>query len=183
MSENRNRFRKHIRAAKEWLGRAECSMDKKNDIRGDLNFMLAQAELRRAQETRQIRSSGLRWFRHGLSLLAAGSIVFGCMLFFQARHATVPVQVPQQTASTQEVLPPVETESSVIAPQEASTTGSYHQEEPVLQDMSAAKDSNEAVSAPPSTVVQEKPVQQKVNMPSEDMQKLMQSAGKNLRAH
>ena len=51
MAKNRNTFRQHIRAAREWLGRAENSLDKENDIRGDLNLMLAQAELQRAKES------------------------------------------------------------------------------------------------------------------------------------
>ena len=44
--------RKHISAARDWLGRAESSMDKENSLRGDLDVMLAQAELQRAQETK-----------------------------------------------------------------------------------------------------------------------------------
>lgn len=182
MSENRNRFRKHIRAAKDWLGRAECSMDKQNDIRGDLNFMLAQAELRRAQETRRV-TPGSRWVRQSLPLLAAGGIVLGCMLFFRAvLHTSVPVQAPQQAAYTQEVLPPADMEPVVTTPQEVvSPMVSSHQEEQAPHEMRAAAVSDSPVSVP-QTVVQEKPAQQKVNMPSEDMQKLMQSAGKNLRA-
>ena len=41
--------RNHIAAAKGWLNQAEDSLEQENDIRGDLNLMLAQAELQRAQ--------------------------------------------------------------------------------------------------------------------------------------
>ena len=45
--EDRSRLRRHVRAAREWLGRAEDSLDRAEDVRGDLNLMLAQAELTR----------------------------------------------------------------------------------------------------------------------------------------
>ena len=50
-AEDRSRLRLHVRAAREWLGRAEESLGRADDVRGDLNLMLAQAELTRAKET------------------------------------------------------------------------------------------------------------------------------------
>ena len=54
MSDKRTDFKQHVRAAKEWLGEAESSLDKEEDLRGDLNLMLAQAELQRAHETKHL---------------------------------------------------------------------------------------------------------------------------------
>lgn len=44
------KIRQHITAAKGWLSRAEDSLEQENAIQGDLKLMLAQAELKRAQE-------------------------------------------------------------------------------------------------------------------------------------
>ena len=52
MAEERERICAHVKAAKDWLGRAESSLEKEEDVRGGLNLMLAEAELQRARETR-----------------------------------------------------------------------------------------------------------------------------------
>ena len=69
-AENRSRLKKHVRAAREWLGNAEDSLDRREDVRGDLDLMLARAELARAQETERPCGSVL-WARRVLPLAAA----------------------------------------------------------------------------------------------------------------
>ena len=51
MDDKRKNLKKHISAAKAWLGKAEHSLDNDNDIKSELNIMLAKAELQRADET------------------------------------------------------------------------------------------------------------------------------------
>lgn len=46
----RQQTKHHVKAAKKWLHAAEQSFDQENVIKGDLNLMLAQAELKHAQE-------------------------------------------------------------------------------------------------------------------------------------
>lgn len=58
MTEVKEQMKNHVSAAKEWLGKAEQSLDEDNDIKGNLNLMLAQAELKRAQETKQANKKG-----------------------------------------------------------------------------------------------------------------------------
>lgn len=82
MAKNRNTFRQHIRAARDWLGRAESSMDKKNDVRGDLNLMLAQAELQRARETKGLTKRA-SWLVRLAPLAAALLLVAGCLSFLR----------------------------------------------------------------------------------------------------
>ena len=60
MTKKRQEVRHHISAAKDWLNQAEDSINLENDVRGDLNLMLAQAELKRAQETKP-QSLWLTW--------------------------------------------------------------------------------------------------------------------------
>ena len=74
--EERSRLRRHVRAAREWLGRAEDSLDRAEDVRGDLNLMLAQAELTRAQEVERPRPSVV-WARRLAPLCAAALIAGG----------------------------------------------------------------------------------------------------------
>ena len=95
MAKNRNTFRQHIRAARDWLGRAESSMDKKNDVRGDLNLMLAQAELQRARETKGLTKRA-SWLVRLAPLAAALLLVTGCLSFLrftgpQARQVAEPI--------------------------------------------------------------------------------------------
>ncbi|MBP2632636.1 MAG: hypothetical protein H6Q70_3264 [Firmicutes bacterium] len=72
MVELKNRMSKHVKAAKTWLGRAEQSFDKDQNIRGELNLMLAQAELQRAQEAKTENQTNFNKYRLIHSILAAG---------------------------------------------------------------------------------------------------------------
>ncbi|WP_110954121.1 hypothetical protein [Anaerosinus massiliensis] len=71
MAELKDRISNHVKAAKAWLGRAEESFDKEEDIRGELNLMLAQAELKRAQESKERNKKYRRKNRLIHSMLAA----------------------------------------------------------------------------------------------------------------
>jgi len=61
MAEERERLCAHVKAAKDWLGRAESSLEKEEDVKGGLNLMLAEAELQRARETRTGKSAARFW--------------------------------------------------------------------------------------------------------------------------
>ena len=69
MPEGNTQYKDHVRAAREWLGRAENSLEQDDHIRGDLDVMLAQAELQRAQEMDE-GALRRRWLRR---LLPAGT--------------------------------------------------------------------------------------------------------------
>ena len=60
----------HIRAARDWLGDAEHSLDQDDEIRGDLKVMLAKAELSQVHEGEQTQAVK-RWFRRMAPLAAA----------------------------------------------------------------------------------------------------------------
>ena len=68
MAEERERICAHVKAAKDWLGRAESSLEKEEDVRGGLNLMLAEAELQRARETRK-RKRFARFLAPALAML------------------------------------------------------------------------------------------------------------------
>ena len=76
MEDKRNNLRKHINAAREWLQQADKSIERKEDVKGDLKLMLAKAELKNA-EKHQNRSG----FTKILSFVTAAGIAFGIIFF------------------------------------------------------------------------------------------------------
>lgn len=184
-------FRKHITAAKDWLGQAEESIDKENDIRSDLNLMLAQAELQRAKEKDDLKlwKKWLKWTLPWLAaiIIAAGYIVILRPDIFDNEQENNPVS-PQQNLnqiempvagqdekpqeidgghqSTDEIkieIPPAAPVHSEISTDNTIDYGNYKREEYV----------------PVETV--EQPRQEEAILPTDEMHRLMQSAGKSLR--
>ncbi|MGN0940968.1 MAG: hypothetical protein ACI4OA_04610 [Selenomonadaceae bacterium] len=68
-------LKKHVRAAREWLGEAEESIEGDDTIRGDLSLMLAQAELTHAKEKAEL-SPRRRWASRLMPLSLAVVIAF-----------------------------------------------------------------------------------------------------------
>ncbi len=95
--------RNHIAAAKGWLSQAEESLEQENDIRGDLNLMLAQAELRSAQE-KQPKKAWLLWSRRLLPLAAALCIAAGYVAYLrpEPKVPAVPPAMPVAAERTVE---------------------------------------------------------------------------------
>lgn len=190
MSDRRNAFKKHIRAAREWLGQAEMSLDKKNDVRGDLKLMLAEAELKRARETGEI-SKSQGWFRRVLPFGMAVFLVAGGFFFLQMQrfgHQTDSVQaVVQETVSVPEKSeqPDRPEQTAQQAAQPEVPASSKLQQKPVQEAALLNRAEPQEVQHPAAekTAVQPetKPASQ-MAIPSEHMQQLMQSAGKTLRA-
>ena len=85
VADRRKMQKNHIRAARDWLGQAEHSLDHENDVQGDLKLMLARAELSKVQP-----SPRGTWFScWGLRLMPpvlALSIAFGGFLLWQQEH-------------------------------------------------------------------------------------------------
>ena len=192
---DRKQLRSHIRAAREWLGQADTSLEQENDVQGGLKLMLAKAELQRAEESAPLskrRQWGIRFLPFLMAvLLAAAGLWF---------HSDMGMTVEQRTSS------PAEIHSSVVVQEEASPADIVA-EEGKAGDMPEFPAGNSAgqegmfVAEPvlsaepvrPSLVEQPRAEEQektdevhgtrpRSGMPSEDMQKLMQSAGKVLRA-
>lgn len=181
-------MRKHISAAKNWLSQAEDSIEEENEIRSDLKLMLAQAELKRAQE--KAPQPWLIWGRRLAPLLAAIVLALGYFLYQN------PMQEPGSAvnAGTDAVVQqPAMNVSQEAAMQVAEqrelqeiqgSSGMQANENDVPQ--AAAAETGAAVTqytdALPVTERQE--VQQaeaKPEVPSARMQELMQNAGSILR--
>ncbi|MCR5757083.1 MAG: hypothetical protein K6F95_04170 [Selenomonas sp.] len=180
---DRRSQREHIRAAQDWLGKAEYSLSRKNDVQGDLKLMLARAELSHVGHCSRSRMM-LCWGRRMAALLVAAGLAF---TFSQpevrapvpaesvAADNNVPVVSKQQNGGmeqlpagkpqeVQQQYPGKEAESakSTQLPKEKAPNEVKHAAAPVEQQPAAS-------SAPSSP------------LPDAATQQLMQSAGKILR--
>lgn len=115
MSESKSRVTTHLRSAQDWLSKAQRSFDEQKDIRGELNLMLAQAELKRAQEEKQSSKRRYRHtlYRQGGALLCAvllfglGSLIWMSRSASDAQQAVTHVQTtPVQAISVETVSMP-----------------------------------------------------------------------------
>lgn len=61
---------KHVRSAKTWLEKAEQSFDRQADIKGELNLMLAEAEMKNLRKNHAA----------GQKLMRVGAVVTACFL-------------------------------------------------------------------------------------------------------
>lgn len=168
MSDKRTSFKNHVRAAKEWLGEAESSLDKEQDLRGDLKLMLAQAELQRANETKHLTKREL-WLRRIIPLLCAVllvAVIWQMVLFMTPQPAAVPAEPQQPVIQVVREIPVIEKQES--AAPEVKAVDEVPADEPTetlsAQDVPVSGETSESA------------------VPSRDMQKLMNTAGQSLRA-
>ena len=183
MTAGRNRLKRHIAAAKEWLGRAEKSLEQDNAIKGDLHLMLAQAELQRAKETK----SGSRRFRwHGcefVPLAVAVLLVWAGLGLLDFRTVDRPAslqtmaeELPRTAAPRIPAVKPAaplpgKAAPAIILPQREAPPAAAVKPalaEPAVEPVRQAE--------PPQALAEP------AKVPPVEMQKLMRAAGKTLRA-
>jgi hypothetical protein len=187
MVELKDRMSKHVKAAKAWLGKAEQSFDREQNIRGELNLMLAQAELKRAQESKLENQKKCDKYRLIRSILAAGIAGLVVVVGFSGwgflnkkpvintiRHVNQLEQVnnvsldKNQNASLTDVKKEI-VEKKVEVP-------SYDRQVTTVNQKSETKSKVEEKISTASTAKEDV-----VNLPPEQMQNLMRAAGKSLR--
>jgi hypothetical protein len=173
-----NMFR-HLRSAKVWLTRAEESFDKNSKIRGELDLLLAQAELQHARETGLSRHErySMPFVRQATSFVLAAAIVaagFGAYWGFSERHAAVPIPLAAQEAkATPVVLKAVEPAAAPVRvenqrPAIASPTSNPPQE----AIMPAKRSENNG---------QQRPAEKESLLSPDEMKDIIRAAGKSLR--
>ena len=191
MAEEREKICAHVKAAKDWLGRAESSLEKEEDVRGGLNLMLAEAELQRARETRK----GKRFARFLAPALAVLLALGGVALQRSAEPTASSAEKSPAAIVGQGTTVHAEMESAALAERMGSAANlseSREIEPPVMparaqeSPMAQAQGQAQFVEPPqPQPVLEqqtEKPKQTSAAAPpTEDMQKLMVTAGRVLR--
>ena len=174
--------RKHISAARDCLGRAESSMDRENSLRGDLDMMLAQAELQRARETK-FGHGWRKWLVPLGPLFIALLVGLGYVAFLHSSRAVEPAAgVTADRESEISVAAPVKEQAVTAGPVvEANVTAAdsgpeYRQESTGGQEPAGG----EAVQQAPPPAEETEP-RSAPSMPDQELQQLMQAAGKVLR--
>lgn len=192
--EQDKKIRQHITAAKGWLSQAEDSLAQENDIQGDLKLMLAQAELRRAQEKND-KKLCVRWFKKLAPGIFACGLALGAIIYAQPTGYEVSFSSPDRldNARADEQLHSVEQpaektkakeyvshiDEKAAAAEKAADTA-YLANEEMPNTVSEPQAAVPKMAEPPSVELQPQNAQSG-EAPAPDMQKLMQSAGSMLR--
>lgn len=191
------KIRQHITAAKGWLSRAEDSLEQENAIQGDLKLMLAQAELKRAQEKND-KKLCVRWFKRLAPGALACALALGGIIYAQQSEDSSSLPKQNQLTSTSLVE---QASSSGAGRDKAMEAKKSHQnlsEEREFDTHAPAyvqiQPNEEAHSEEVSNTTESRPVEvesqqatpslknvQPSEVPAPAMQKLMQSAGSTLR--
>jgi len=173
----------HLGSAKEWLTKAEEAFDKQHNIRGELDLMLAQAELQHVKETN--RSGQWRYkyviFRHGLALTLAVfmAVAVGGVYWWTTRSVlAVPVPLNTQANVPVEVSPKVEG----TIPAQTNSVTIRAEDIPVEQvQVIKGRQTQSASPAPQVTQSKQSSDQAPAVLSDDEVQKLVRAAGKSLR--
>ena len=175
MAESKQPKKRHVKAARDWLRKAEQSFEREDEARGDLDMMLARAELERAAEMqrgkRPRRVSA--WAKECLAAGAALSLVAAGMLFWQPESvpaSSLPAPPAPQMQRALEV--PHEETAPVALPAVREAAPSE------VQEAAEAMEKEEKKQV--SVAAEERPAP-KVALPDAQMRRLMREAGKSLR--
>ena len=191
MAEERERICAHVKAAKDWLGRAESSLEKEEDVRGGLNLMLAEAELQRARETRK-RKRFARFLAPALAMLL---VLGGVALQRSAEPTAAPAEKSPAAIVGQGTTIHEEKGSEALAERMGAATNLSEsreielpvmpvrvQESPMAQAQGQVQFAEPSQPQPALEQQTEKTKQVLVaSPPTEDMQELMVTAGRVLR--
>lgn len=201
MEDKRRHLRRHIKAASDWLEKADKSIEQKDDVQGDLNLMLAKAELKNAEQ-HQNKSRLIKL----CSILTAMLISSAILMLGDDQNPTPQSNLSTQTELNTQIQPTEQALivssnplSSQIQPMESDsvqilTETLEPQNEPIYESQSAepvyesvqidepVQETEINLEQTSSFTAQSDSVALEVKTPSEDMQKLMQSAGQILRA-
>ena len=176
MSGSKHHIARNLESAKVWIDQAEQSFQKDSDVRGELNLLLAQAELQRVREVNSSRR--WRWkfplLRHGLALVLAMVAVAGGWYWWEGQTVQ-PQKVPvadQAAMPTPQPLPAVPSKEISPVPVQVVATDRMEQKETTTKSIAAEPSQSEA-NVPNRD--------SEVRLAPDEMQKLIRAAGKSLR--
>ena len=120
-----------VRAVRSWLEKAEASFDEEFDIKGELNLMLAEAEMKNLRKHHPV-SKG--WLRAG-ALVTAFCLAMGGWYVFhlpgqEGRPPATEAAVHETAAGNEPGQPPVDTAVPVAEPAPAESVQPPVQEGP-----------------------------------------------------
>lgn len=176
MTESRKTCSK-IQATKHWLNRAEQHFDQNASTRGELDLLLAEAELRSTRENLKPASVGVRTFclQHGLPFTLALALVAvglsGAWLLWNRTPAT-PMAAPALAVSQ-----PIAVQAAQPVPSEQPNTSTA----PVQKT-----EETPSAAVVPTIPRQEvnsidKPATRETTVSPDEMKRLVRTAGQSLR--
>ena len=175
------RVGQRVNAAKRWLAKAEEEFSNERPMRGELNLMLAEAELKRLKESEPTRRRA--WMRHGAAFGIAAVLVCavsGVWLLLshdnvvpmvsavvsEPAKAVVPVKRPEMAAVLADDSP-LQHNTSVVA--EATTPSGRLEQQQTVDNKQTEK-----------VFVKERPTAS-IGMSDVEMRQLVRKAGQTLR--
>ena len=168
--ESSGKVRGKIQAARQWLNQAEEHFGGNSPVRGEMDLLLAEAELRSTRET--LRSGQrwltLTWIRQGVAFLLAASIAAaglgGAWWWWQesrSESVAATVAVPAVTVSPVPVL------QIAVAPAP----------KPVPMPVAAVESSSPGQEVNNA----DRPANRESSLSQDEMKRLIQAAGQSLR--
>lgn len=160
---------KRVKSVKKWLDKAENSYSNNKDISGELNLMMAQAEMQRLKETHpheKAKKWGIR-----LSAMAAAAVLFiGFSNLFSANADKSPVISRETTVSKEEVpkVPEVPEDKNLVLSE-------------TVQPAVAATESSNTDPVPTKSIQTEAPAPVLPVMSQSEIQSVVGEAGRALR--
>lgn len=174
-------MQKGLRSARQWLNRAEEEFGKDRDVRGELDLMLAKAELQRVSEANRSRQWRYKYpiLRHAVAFILAVTVIgagfggFYAYAYKQPYATSRPAMNPPRTE--------VAASPAVIVNPEAAQAVSAAK--PVQQPeftpvRTESRTETERQGTKPETVYSS---EKTVVLTPDEMQKLVRAAGKSLR--
>lgn len=200
MADIKKNIAKSIRSARQWLANAEDSFGNDRDIRGELDLFLAQAELQRVREAKRSGHWRTKFslFSHGLALGLALFIAvagLGGAYWWVHTQKAVPVPLVTQNPTSIGKLPVNAAPAPEVKQQQADKTNvDFNEQTASSQTKNSVAGTREtgekSLSQQPQPVhsvvsqdasESDRPAEKTINLPPDEMQKLIRAAGKSLR--
>lgn len=181
---------KRVKSVKRWLEKAENSYSNHRELTGEMNLIMAQAEMQRLKEVRGT-SRRRKWLLRGGALAVAGLLFLGASLL---KDSLFPPPVPAKPAQTVVTTSPetpkpveeaVQKAEEVPAPVETVTT------EPVEMDPSkpdpevvpSAKAAPVVMTPAPAPIKVAAPKPAAPALSDQEIQRVVGEAGRALRGN
>ena len=192
MAEAKKHMNRHLRSARQWLTKAEEAFDQDHDVRGELDLLLAQAELQHVKEKKATRRWAFTYplLRHGLAIVAAVFVAAaglgGAYWFLHEQERAIPIPLAIEQQPIKAVLPEQSAPVSGKTSQQVPASAHHPTEEltpvravAVETTRPSAVKAKEAASPPKA--VEAEAVETEAQLRPDEMHKLIRAAAKSLR--
>lgn len=175
---------KRVKSVKRWLEKAENSYSNHKELTGEMNLIMAQAEMQRLKEVRGT-SPRRKWLLRGGALAVAGLLFLGASLL---KDSLFPPPVPAKPAQTV-----VTTSPETPKPVEEAVQKAEEVPAPVETVMTEQVETKQATEAPKAAPVVSTPVPAPIKaaapkpaapvLSDQEIQRVVGEAGRALRGN